>query len=73
MKHYGTVSRDGMVKLVLPLSRIDLAAMVGARPESISRTIRKIEEDGIAEFSGRMVTIPEIGRLHEEIEHDHHI
>ncbi len=73
MKHYGTVSRDGMVELELPMSRIDLAAMVGARPESFSRIIRKIEADGIAEFSGRLVTIPEIGRLHEEIEHEHHV
>lgn len=73
MKHYGTVSRDGMVKLELPLSRRDLAAMVGARPETITRVIRKIEEDGIAEFSGRMVTIPEVLRLHKEIEHEHHI
>ena len=73
MKHYGTVSRDGMVKLELPLSRRDLAAMVGARPESISRAIRRLEDDGIAEFSGRMVTIPEVGRLHEEIEHEHHV
>jgi len=73
MDHYGTVSSDGVVKLELPLSRPDLAAMVGARPESVSRVIRKIEDDGIAEFSGRMVTIPEVERLHKEIEHEHHI
>ncbi len=73
MDHYGTVSRDGTVRLELPLSRPDLAAMVGARTESVSRAFRKIEDDGIAEFSGRMVTIPNIERLHKEIEYEGHL
>jgi CRP-like cAMP-binding protein len=45
---HGTKSDDGFLNLNLPLSQQDLAAMIGTSPESMSRTIRKLEDDGIA-------------------------
>ena len=65
---YGTKSDDGSMILKLPLSRQDLAAMIGTSPESMSRTIRKLEDDGIARFSGRTVHVPKIDILLNEIE-----
>ena len=56
------------ITLELPLSRQELAAAIGTRPETIARTIKKLEEDGLAEFRGRLVTIPSIDRLSEDIE-----
>jgi CRP-like cAMP-binding protein len=52
----------------LPLSRQELAAAIGTRPETIARTIKKLEEDGLAIFKGRMVTIPSLSNLIEDFE-----
>ncbi|NVK18249.1 MAG: Crp/Fnr family transcriptional regulator [Methylocystaceae bacterium] len=58
------------VTLELPLSRQELAAAIGTRPETIARTIKKMEEDGLALFKGRHVTIPSHHRLLEDLESD---
>jgi CRP/FNR family transcriptional regulator len=65
--HYGTTSENGEVSFDLPLSRQDLAALIGARPEAMSRIIKKIDDDGVVLFSGRTVKIPQIDRLADEL------
>ncbi|MFB3135749.1 MAG: helix-turn-helix domain-containing protein [Rhodospirillales bacterium] len=50
------------------LARQDLAAMIGIRPETMSRAIKQLEEDGVAYFSGRSVQVPDVKRLLREIE-----
>ncbi len=53
--------------LDLPLSRQDMAAMIGIRPESMSRTIRSFEDDKVAIFSGRQVHVPSLEALFDEL------
>ena len=65
---YGVTGEDGALVLELPLSRQDMAAMIGIRPESMSRTIRSFEEDDIAHFSGRRVHVARIDDLIRELE-----
>ncbi len=55
----------------LPLSRQELAAAIGTRPETIARTIKKLEEDRLALFKGRLVTIPSTTKLLEDFEADY--
>ncbi|WP_135078170.1 Crp/Fnr family transcriptional regulator [Terasakiella sp. SH-1] len=57
--------------LELPLSRQELAAAIGTRPETIARTIKKLEEDKLAFFKGRIVTIPSTALLQEDFEADY--
>ncbi len=66
---YGVASEDGTLDLELPLSRQDMAAMIGIRPESMSRAIRSFEEDNIAHFSSRRVHVARIEDLIRELEH----
>ncbi len=66
---YGVAGEDGALNLELPLSRQDMAAMIGIRPESMSRAIRSFEEDDIAHFSGRRVHVARIEDLIRELEH----
>ncbi len=42
--------------------------MIGIRPETMSRAIKQLEEDGVAYFSGRSVQVPDLKRLLREIE-----
>ena len=63
-----TAEGDKELVFELPRSRQDMAAMIGIRPETLSRTVRQFEEDGIAEFSGRTVRVPDVSSLLDEFE-----
>ena len=65
-ERFGEDDDDGGFVLNLPFSRRDLAAVVGAQPESLSRLIRDLGADGVAKFSGRKVQVHDIERLHAE-------
>lgn len=65
---YGTVNDGGHLVLRLPLSRQDLAALVGTRPETLARTIRKMEDEGLATFAGRVVTVTKADALFEQLD-----
>ncbi len=64
---FGRISSDGKLILELPLTRRDMASMIGAQPESVSRTIHDLQADGLANFSGRDVHIPVYERLVDEL------
>ena len=65
---HGQRLANGGRSIELPVSRRDLASMVGTRHETISRIIGRLEDDGIAHFSGRQVTIPSMDALAAEID-----
>lgn len=44
------------LQMKLPLSRSDLADLLGVQPETLSRLIRRLENDGDYRIKGRMVT-----------------
>lgn len=48
---------DGTRSLTLPLSWRDVAAMVGTSPEVLSRTLRRMSDEGRLTFAGRYVTL----------------
>lgn len=65
---FGTVADDGTITINVPLSRQEIASLVGARPESISRVIRQLEEQGVAHFEGRAVVVPDLDPLMDAAE-----
>ena len=66
-QHTKAVKDNKSLVLELPLARKDLAEMIGIRPETLSRAIRQLEEDGVAEFSGRTVRVADISCLINEL------
>jgi CRP/FNR family transcriptional regulator len=64
-----SVDDEGKLTIELPLSRRDLAAMLGTRPESLSRLIRDFATDGVAHFGPREVVVPDLDTLLDELEH----
>jgi CRP-like cAMP-binding protein len=65
---HGHRQANGTQSIELPVSRRDLASMVGTRHETISRIIARLETDGIAHFSGRQVMIPSVDALAAELD-----
>jgi len=68
VSRHGRQLKNGAQLIELPVSRRDLASMIGTRHETISRIIGRLEIDGIAYFSGRQVTIPNVETLRAEID-----
>lgn len=64
----GVVGDDNVLTMVLPLSRTDLAALLGTRRESIARAIRGLQDAGVAQFEGRTVRVPDLDTLLDELE-----
>ncbi|MGP0061508.1 MAG: Crp/Fnr family transcriptional regulator [Beijerinckiaceae bacterium] len=68
VRRHGRRHSNGSQTIDLPVSRRDLASMIGTRHETISRIIGRLETDGMAYFSGRQVTIPSVEALAGEID-----
>lgn len=65
---HGQVDDDGNLVIELPCSREDVASLIGARPESLSRAIRALDSAGIARFFGRKVIVADLDLLIDELE-----
>jgi len=52
------VRTDGSVRMQLPLSRSDLADLIGVQPETMSRLLKRLKDDGTVVVSGREIQMP---------------
>lgn len=59
--------QGGEISMRLPLSRMDLADLIGVQPETMSRLVKRLEEDGAFSFAGREVRMP-VASLQEVLE-----
>lgn len=57
MLRYGRTEAGEML-VTLPVSRQELAECLRVRPETVARTIRSLQDAGVAFFSNRLVRIP---------------
>jgi CRP-like cAMP-binding protein len=57
MQDHGERTGD-CLQMQLPLSRSDLADLLGVQPETLSRLVGRLEKDGFCRISGRRVMIP---------------
>ena len=66
-ERYGRETPDGRLMIELPISRRDMAEMIGVRSESLSRTIRQMTDDGVLTFSGHRAWIDDADLLLREL------
>lgn len=59
--------RNGGVAVTLPMSRLDLAGMLGVQPETLSRLIARLRAEGLVRLDGRVIEVPSTSRLTAEI------
>ncbi|MBN1471002.1 MAG: winged helix-turn-helix domain-containing protein, partial [Syntrophaceae bacterium] len=50
-------SADKKARVELTISQRELAKILGATPEALSRALRKMAKDGILSTAGRVITI----------------
>jgi CRP/FNR family transcriptional regulator len=62
-ERYGTPAARGIITLDLPLSRAELAALVGLSPETAMRLLSQFQREGLLEVQGRRLTIKAPERL----------
>lgn len=65
---WGKHLEDGSVHITVPITRDDLASMIGAHPDSVSRAIRKFKSGGLIKTDGRTFRISEFGLLTEYLQ-----
>lgn len=53
---------------VLPITKTDLASYLGTIPETLSRTFRKFQEDGIIEVEDNTIRLKNITKLEQAME-----
>lgn len=71
--HFLLILRESCAKKVspyglvfdLPLQRKEIAAMLATRKETLSRAIKELERQGLANFKGRRVMVPDLRKLLE--------
>ena len=49
---------EGRMRMRLPISRQDMADMLGVQPETLSRLLKRLEDEGGLRCSGRTVEMP---------------
>ncbi|ADG73631.1 transcriptional regulator, Crp/Fnr family [Cellulomonas flavigena DSM 20109] len=59
----GQEQRDGATLLQLPLTRADLAAMTGSTPESVSRVMSRLRQEGAITTGRRWTAVVDARRL----------
>ena len=64
---FANQTSDGALVFELPLYRKDISTMIAARPETVARAIKELDSDGLAHFSGRTVSVPDIKHLIESV------
>lgn len=62
-ERFGTETEQGECLIELPISRQDLAGLIGTAPETMSRTIQRVQTEGLVQFEGRMVRIFDIDTI----------
>lgn len=58
-------TEGGPVTFQLPYSWAEMASRLATTPESLSRRLRQLVDEGIVEVNGRTVTVPDVAALWE--------
>jgi len=61
-EEYGRETGEGLL-IDLPLSRQELADIVGTSRETVTRELKKMEREGMLAVNRRMITVSDMNRL----------
>ena len=64
-RYLADLGGDRQLKLVLPISKSQLASNLGTVSETLSRTFRKLSDEGIIQVQGKNIEILDVDRFFE--------
>ncbi|MEA2641023.1 MAG: family transcriptional regulator, cyclic receptor protein [Chloroflexota bacterium] len=64
---YGRRTTDGAIEISLPLTQVDLAAMIGGTRESVNKQLSWFEQNGAIERRGRQIYVRDEEQLRRRI------
>lgn len=67
-ERYGQMNAEGHLEIELPLTRQDLADMLGTRVETVHRALSALQRDGVLTLHGRTVTVRDLDDLLDEVQ-----
>ena len=67
---WGKRLADGSFVIRVPITREDIASMIGAHPDSVTRAMKELESKGILSSRGRMIHVEKYDRLTEQLHTD---
>jgi len=59
-EHNGVRQDDGSENILLPMSKSDIAAYLGLRPESLSRALKQLKKEGVVRNVGKSIELLDI-------------
>lgn len=63
----GYFNENGDPIVESPLLRREIAELLGAQPESISRVIRSLKDDGLLQFNGKQILYSDMNKIRQEV------
>lgn len=57
LNYLGSIQHKGRNTVTLPVAKGDLALLLGTTPETFSRLLKKLNEEGIISYEGKKITI----------------
>ena len=64
---FGTNLANGDILLEFPISRKEMASMIGVRVETLSREIHRLKDEGLVEFSGHRAWLKDLAAIEDEV------
>lgn len=67
IEHHGLATGgNGPLELSLPMTRRDMAELLCTRPETLTRALQAMEDDGLLRNAGHRIAVPDLPRLRAE-------
>jgi len=60
------INGEEALEVSLPMTRRDMAELLCTRPETLTRALQSMEDDGLLRNAGHRLAIPSLPRLREE-------
>jgi CRP-like cAMP-binding protein len=66
VERHGPILDADALALELPMTRRDMAELLCTRPETLTRALQAMEDDGLVQSAGHRIAIPDLPRLRAE-------